>query len=152
MDDLVDICMFGPKVIVSRLRFATTAYTAALARNAKETITDIATTASDMKTMVDTTMIQQSNFIQSVEHLTLAWNNLTSSMTNYTSEIDKKTLILTNVASTSKHFSVKAPSTVSDFIPDQQVGTRLNKVPGFAYRSNFGTLTCTIDGNIGFSA
>ncbi|CAG9792682.1 unnamed protein product [Diatraea saccharalis] len=152
LDDLIDICMFGPQVLRSALRLATTAYTAALAKNAKETMLEIATTATDMRAMIEESFTQQESFVQSLEHLTLSWNNLTSSITNYTAEMDKKTLLLTNLGSTVKKTSVKAPSTISDFTPDKQVGTRLRISPGYSYKSKVGVLTCTVDDDLGFTA
>ncbi|AHN92644.1 P [Spodoptera frugiperda rhabdovirus] len=152
LDELIDICLLGPKTLIATLRMAITAYTAALARNAKSTISDITTASADLMVITQMIQSQQESFQSSLEHLSHAWNNVASGMTAYTAELDKRTLKLTQLTPPVKPDHHRAPSTASSHTPDASVGLHINITPGCAYKSQFGVLTCCPNGNIGFLA
>lgn len=152
LDELIEVCLLGSKALIATLRMAIVAYTAALARNAKSTISDIATASTDLMMITNMIQSQQDSFQTSLEHLSHSWNNIASSMTAYTAELDKKTLKLTQLTPIVKPDHHRAPSTTSSHNPDASVGSRITITPGFAYKSQLGVLTCCPNGNIGFLA
>nr|ANI26482.1 hypothetical protein [Spodoptera frugiperda] len=152
LDELIEVCLLGSKTLIATLKVAITAYTAALARNAKSTISDIATASADLMVITQMIQSQQESFQTSLEHLSHSWNNVAGSMTAYTAELDKKTLRLTQLTPNVRPDHHRAPSTTSSHTPDASVGLRINITPGCAYKSQFGVLTCCPNGNIGFLA
>ncbi|CAB3232760.1 unnamed protein product [Arctia plantaginis] len=137
------------RTLHASVKMAVISYSAAIARNARAALSDIATTATDLVTVAANSMAQYDAFKQSLDHISRSWNNTASSMTNYMSEVDKKLLVLNHLTSSLKS-TRGPPSTDSGYSPDPIVGASLILVSGSPYRSTMGTLNFSDDQSIGF--
>lgn len=151
IDELQLRTMEGVATLTGMIKIAIVSYSAALARNAKSAISEISTLTTDLSVMAEEAFKQQQDFRTSLEHISSSWMAVSNSMTNYMTELDKKTLQLSNLQ-TGVRSCRGTPSTDSNHNTDSQTGSSLILIPDTKYRSNLGILTCTIDGNIGFSA
>ncbi|CAB3252423.1 unnamed protein product [Arctia plantaginis] len=140
----------GYKTLHASIKIAVISYSAAIARNARAALSDIATTATDLVTVAANSMAQYDAFKQSLDHISRSWNNTANSMTNYMSEVDKKLLVLNHLTSSLKS-TRGPPSTDSRYSPDPIVGASLVLVSGSIYKSTMGTLNFATDESIGFS-
>lgn len=74
IDCLKDCTMGGYASIKASVKMGMTAYSLALARNAKGAISEIASLAADMSVMTRSAQKQQENYRNSIDHLAGAWN------------------------------------------------------------------------------
>ncbi|CAB3225519.1 unnamed protein product [Arctia plantaginis] len=149
MDGILVDMTEGYKTLHASIKIAVISYSAAIARNARAALSDIATTATDLVTVAANSMAQYDAFKQSLDHISRSWNNTANSMTNYMSEVDKKLLVLNHLSSSLKS-TRGPPSTDSRYSPDPIVGASLVLVSGSKYKSTLGTLNFASDESIGF--
>ncbi|CAB3231889.1 unnamed protein product [Arctia plantaginis] len=149
MDGILVDMTDGYKTLHASIKIAVISYSAAIARNARAALSDIATTATDLVTVAANSMAQYDAFKQSLDHISRSWNNTANSMTNYMSEVDKKLLVLNHLTSSLKS-TRGPPSTDSRYSPDPIVGASLVLVSGSIYKSTMGTLNFATDESIGF--
>ncbi|CAB3252422.1 unnamed protein product [Arctia plantaginis] len=65
----------GYKTLHASIKIAVISYSAAIARNARAALSDIATTATDLVTVAANSMAQYDAFKQSLDHISRSWNN-----------------------------------------------------------------------------
>lgn len=150
-DSLIDACKIGVPTLKLVIKVAIKTYSIAMAKNAQSAISEIANSAADLATIAQTAVSQYENYKISLKHLTLSWNSLSNSMTQYMGAVDTKTLLLSTPDRAHK-LSQPAPSLDSRGTPDPISGQMISLVPGHIYKSNFGILTFTDAENKSFTS
>lgn len=101
--------------------------------------------------MVQAADKQHRNTTRSLEHLAIGWNTFTNSVSHFTSELDKRTLLLSNInPSTSQRYTT--PSTESKHTSDDKVGSIVRFTQVYRFTSAYGCLTWSPFQNMGFVA
>lgn len=117
-------------MLLNMIQIATTAFSVFAATNYASILTSISVMQTDLCCLVQEAEQQHKSTTKSLEHLAVGWNTFTSSMYHFTSEIDKRTLQLSNINPTPSH-KYTTPSDDSRHTSDDKVGNFLRIIPGY---------------------
>lgn len=148
---LSEYCSYGYHTFHGMCKIAATAYAFHSATIVRDTITSISSVGTDFERMSKLMADQQSYYEKSLEHLSVSWNSLTTSMSQYTAEIDRKILDLSSIASVRRPAST-APSTEYSHKPESLLGEVLRLTSGSSFKSDFGIVTVSPLDNVSFAA
>lgn len=97
VDDLKSGVMEGYPTPLSMIKIVMTAFSTVAATNYISDLTSISVMQTELGYLVQNSAEQHKATITSMEHLAVSWNTFTNSLSGFTSELDKRTLNMSNI-------------------------------------------------------
>lgn len=150
-EDIIQASKAGVDSLYWAIKAALTAYQVAASKTASHAISDISNAAMTLVAMLQQSHTQHEAFQESIEHMSVTWNSLTGSMTEYMSRMDQVLLKQTEPRHRDTQ-TVITPSVDSHAASQRQKATQTTFVPGGVYKSMYGVLSIDEHGSIAFKS
>lgn len=149
LDDLIISTTQGPHTLLCMMKISIKAYSLGIAKTAHTSVSDIVTLATDLTVIVQDTFEQHKVYEESLKNISQAWNSVSTSMTNYMTQIDTRNLNL-SYPNKAQRSTLTCPSLDSRSSPDPMSHSLIKLSMGQKYKCHLGSLNYMDHGNLGF--